>query len=171
MPHYPPKIPQRLVGIEPGTRRCLPIIGQFLLVCCHLRPLKTKCLPLHTVLEHLQPTFFPLCEGPNQTHKTTRKVIFLYILTFIFLVTNGKIKYWGENTSRPPWMFLLWIWLIFLSHSWKNDPLIVTSETKSYRKLLSGYFVFILHFTIILLHKLLTFLLPSVASVINRSGP
>lgn len=88
-------------GIEPRTRRCLPIIGQFLLVCCYFRPLKPKYLSLHTLLKHLQPKFFPLCKGPNQTHKTIRKVIFLYILTFVFLVTNGKIKYWGENTSRP----------------------------------------------------------------------
>jgi hypothetical protein len=86
-------------GIEPRTRRCLPIIGQFLLVCCYFRPLKPKCLSLHTLLKNLQPKFFPLCKGPSQTHKTTRKIIFLYILNFIFLVTNGKIKYWGENTS------------------------------------------------------------------------
>jgi hypothetical protein len=89
-------------GIEPRARRCLPIIGQFLLVCCYFRPLKPKCFSLHTLLKNLQPKFFPLCKGPSQTHKTTSKIIFLYILTFIFLVTNGKIKYWGQNTSRPP---------------------------------------------------------------------
>jgi len=53
-------------------------------------------------------------------------------------------------------MFLLWIWLIFLSHSWQNGSLIVTSQSKSYRKHPSARSVFILRFTIILLQKLLT---------------
>jgi hypothetical protein len=88
--------------MEPGTWKCLSIIGHFLLVCCNFRPLKPKCVPVHTLLEHLQLKFFPLCEGPSQTHRTIRKIIFLYILKFIFLVTNEKIKYWGKNIIRPP---------------------------------------------------------------------
>jgi hypothetical protein len=60
---------------------------------CYLFPLRPKYSPQHPILIHPQSTFLTQCERPSFTPiQTTLKIMFLYIIIFIFLESKLEDK-------------------------------------------------------------------------------
>ena len=69
------------------------LIMQFAPLLCYLIPLRPKYSPQHTIRKHPQPMSLSQCEWPSfaPTQKTG-KIIILYILIFVFLVSKLEDK-------------------------------------------------------------------------------
>ena len=75
------------------------LLMQFSPLPCSVVPLSPKYSPQHPNLEHPQPTFFPQYGNKvSHPYKTQAKLLFLYILSFLFYLEGviplcGKIIY------------------------------------------------------------------------------